>query len=122
MFSMAERANWLSRASRKELLLWTVGPWVAVFLVGHIMLTNAVPTLEGLAIHGFCTNIGAGAMLRAAFALPEAVSILIPWVAILGSAFLMLRTRRLLYLVLLEVLCGLQFGFGIVLMIGIASV
>ena len=39
-------AKWLSRASPRHLLLWTMAPWLAVFLVGHVMLTNAVPTLE----------------------------------------------------------------------------
>ena len=123
-------ANWLSRASGKRLLLWTLGPWLPMFLLGNVIVSESygfpgVPTVEGLVIHALFTAIGIGGMLVALTRVGSAplalIMSLVPWAAIVITGLKMVRTRRLAYAIALEVLLALQIVCGIIYMIGLAS-
>jgi hypothetical protein len=120
----------LSRASRRQLLLWTLAPWIGIFFIGHQVLVGCrIPTIEGLVIHAFFTVIGSGGVLvglvQAVLDPPKLVSVpivLIPWAAMLITEMVFLRTRKIVYLLASEVLASLQFLCGMLFMIAIASV
>ena len=120
----------LASASRKQLLLWTVAPWLPIFLVGHTVLSaligNRGLTLEALGVHAMFTVIGSGALVeqlvRKIAVPPLLVSIALPWAAMLTTELCFLRTRKLAYLIAFEALAGLQVYCGMRFIVAIASV
>lgn len=101
------KLTWLARSSRKQLLLWSLAPWIGIFFVGHTFLVGA-PTLEGLGIHAFLTVIGLGAvlvgLLEKIVGPPSIVMIPIPLAALLLAELFFLRTRKLIYLLAIEII------------------
>jgi hypothetical protein len=119
------KLTWPARSSRKQLLLWSLAPWIGIFFVGHAFLFGT-PTLEGLGIHAFLTAIGLGAvlvgLLEKIVGPPSIVMIPIPLAALLLAVMFFLRTGKLLYLVAIEIVVCSHFVFGIMFMIAIMSV
>jgi hypothetical protein len=110
-------ANWLSRVSRKRLLLWALGPWLPMFLLGNVIVSEScgfpgVPTVEGLEIHALFTAVGIGGMLAALTRVGSAplalIMSLVPWAVIVITGLEMVRMA-------LQIVCG------IIYMIGLAS-
>jgi hypothetical protein len=121
------KPTWLVGASRKQLLLWSLAPWIGIFLIGHAFLRGGhVPTLEGLGIHAFLTVIGSGAVLvgliETIVGPLSIVMIPIPLAALLLAELFFLRTRKLIYLLAIEILVCSHLVFGILFMVAIMSV
>ena len=119
------KPTWLAAASRKQLLLWSLAPWIGIFLIGHAFL-NGIPTFEGLGIHAFFTVIGPGAAIAGLLDKivgPQGIVVMpIPLAALLLAVLFFLRARRLIYLLAIETLVCSHFVFGILFMIAIMSV
>ena len=116
----------LAGASRKQLLLWPLLPWIGIFLLGHQVLVGCrMPTLEGLGMHAFFTVIGPGAVLGLVGKIggPQSIVIIpIPLASLFLAELLFLRTRKLIYLLAIEIIVCSHFVFGLMFMIAIMSV
>ena len=101
------KPTWLAGASRKQLLLWTLAPWIGIFPIGHVC-SGGIPTFEGLGIHAFFTVVGPGAaiagLLEKIVGPPGIVMIPIPLAALLLAMLFFLGARRLIYLLAIEIM------------------
>ena len=113
-------------ASRRRLLLWTLAPWLGIFLLAHLILIGCrLPTMEGLFTHALGTALGAGfltSLLGAKSAPALLVTLLVSWTALVASEVCFIRARKLIYLVAFEILASLFFLGGILVMLVLQSV
>lgn len=121
------KATRLAGASRRKVILWTLVPWLGIFLVGHEVLVGCrLPTLEGLGIHAFLTLLGMGAVLvgflEKVVGPPSIVMMPIPLAALLLAELFFLRTRKLVYLLAFATIACSHLVWGAMLMIAIMLV